>query len=86
MVLNYAAENGCNYLTFNIPMTECRECGNIVNAPVDKCPKCGCDKMQYYTRIIGYLTAVKNWNFNRQKEFETRMFGDKGNYKTYKAK
>ena len=86
LLLNYAAENGCNYLTFNIPMTECRECGNIVNAPVDKCPKCGCDKMQYYTRIIGYLTAVKNWNFNRQKEFETRMFGDKGNYKTYKAK
>ena len=86
LLLNYAAENGCNYLTFNIPMTECRECGNIVNAPVDKCPKCGCDKMQYYTRIIGYLTAVKNWNSNRQKEFETRMFGDKGNYKTYKAK
>ena len=86
LLLNYASENGCNYLTFNIPMTECRECGNIVNAPVDKCPKCGCDKMQYYTRIIGYLTAVKNWNSNRQKEFETRMFGDKGNYKTYKAK
>lgn len=86
LLLNYAAENGCNYLTFNIPMTECKECGNIVNAPVDKCPKCGCDKMQYYTRIIGYLTAVKNWNSNRQKEFETRMFGDKGTYKTYKAK
>ena len=86
LLLNYAAENGCNYLTFNIPMTECKECGDIVNAPVDKCPKCGCDKMQYYTRIIGYLTAVKNWNSNRQKEFETRMFGDKGNYKTYKAK
>jgi len=86
LLLNYAAENGCNYLTFNVPMTECKECGNIVNAPVDKCPKCGCDKMQYYTRIIGYLTAVKNWNSNRQKEFETRMFGDKGTYKTYKAK
>ena len=86
LLLNYAAENGCNYLTFNIPMTECKSCGKIVNAPIDKCPECGSDKMQYYTRIIGYLTAVKNWNSNRQKEFETRMFGDKGNYKTYKAK
>lgn len=86
LLLNYAAENGCNYLTFNIPMTECKSCGKIVNAPIDKCPECGSDKINYYTRIIGYLTAVKNWNSNRQKEFETRMFGDKDKYRTYKAK
>lgn len=86
LLLKYAADNGCNYLTFNIPMTECRECGKIVNIPVHECPECGSDKINYYTRIIGYLTAVKNWNSNRQKEFETRVFGDKSTYKTYKAK
>lgn len=86
LLLKYAADNGCNYLTFNIPMTECRECGKIVNIPVHECPECGSDKINYYTRIIGYLTAVKNWNSNRQKEFETRVFGDKDGYRTYKAR
>lgn len=85
-LLNYAAQEGCSYLTFNIPMTECRECGKIINVPVHRCPECGSDKIQYYTRIIGYLTKVANWNAGRQKEFETRMFGDRGKYKTYKAK
>lgn len=86
LLLNYAAREGCSYLTFNIPMTECRDCGKIVNIPVDKCPDCGSDHLWYATRIIGYLTKVANWNSNRQKEFETRVFGDKGSYKTYKAK
>lgn len=85
-LLAYAAEEGCSYLTFNIPMTECKDCGKIVNIPVDKCPECGSDHLWYATRIIGYLTKVANWNSNRQKEFESRVFGDKGNYKTYKAK
>jgi len=85
-LLQYAADEGCSYLTFNVPMTKCKSCEHIVNAPIDKCPKCGSDRLQYFTRIIGYLTAVANWNSGRQKEFETRMFGDRGKYKTYKAK
>lgn len=94
-ILNYAADNGCSYLTFNIPMTECKECGKIVNAPIDKCPECGSTKLNYFTRIIGYLTKVANWATGRQKEFETRVFNhldlDKCDdeyvkYNQYKAK
>ena len=94
-LLKYAADNGCSYLTFNIPMTECKECGKIVNAPIDKCPECGSAKLNYFTRIIGYLTKVANWATGRQKEFETRVFNhldlDKCNdeyvkYNQYKAK
>lgn len=73
-ILEYAAKNGCNYLTFNIPMTECDDCGHIVNKPVDKCPKCGSTKLCYATRIIGYLTKVRNWSDARQKEYATRIF------------
>ena len=92
LLLKYAAEEGCSYLTFNIPMTECKECGKIVNAPVSECPECHSKSLQTYTRIIGYLTAVKNWNDNRQKEFETRVFTKIGNdlsskdHAKYKAK
>ena len=79
-ILIYTAQVGCSYITFNIPMTECLECGHIVNAPVDECPHCGSKKLKFYTRIIGYLTAVVNWANPRKKEFEDRIFAhiDKG--------
>lgn len=85
-VINYAAQVGCNYFTFNIPMTECEECGHIVNAPVHTCPKCGSEKVKYWVRIIGYLTAVTSWSEGRRKEFETRIFHsiDKDKYSTYR--
>ena len=73
-LLEYSAKVGCSYLTFNIPMTECKECGKIVNIPVDECPECHSKNLQMYTRIIGYLTAIKNWNDSRKKEFESRVF------------
>lgn len=74
---------GTNYFTYNIPMTECKECGHIVNSPVTECPKCKSDKLTYYTRIIGYLTCVDNWSLPRMKEFRKRIFGDKTINKIY---
>lgn len=85
-LLGYAARQGCNYLTFNIPNAECQDCGFIAKQPFDKCPKCGSTHIDLYDRIIGYLTKIKNWSSARQKEFEIRLFGDKNNYTTYKAK
>lgn len=89
-ILKYAAENGCQYLTFNIPMSECKKCGHIVNAPITKCPICGDDHIHYWVRIIGYLTAVPNWSQGRQKEFSTRIFNSEVNnidkYSTYSQK
>jgi ribonucleoside-triphosphate reductase len=73
-LLTYAARVGCSYITFNIPMTECKDCGHIVNAPVDVCPHCGSKRLKFYTRIIGYLTAVTNWANPRKVEFEDRVF------------
>jgi ribonucleoside-triphosphate reductase len=81
-LLNFAAENGCSYLTFNIPMTECDECGHILNVPVNECPSCNSKRVSYATRVIGYLTKVKNWSSGRQKEFTTRVFNhlDENNF------
>lgn len=73
-ILKYAAEEGCNYLTFNVPQTECVDCGFITKHPIDKCPKCESTNLAYYDRIIGYLTKITNWSDGRQKEQKTRVY------------
>lgn len=73
-IINHAANVGCNYFTFNVPMTECKDCGKIVNAPVTKCPECGGSHMKYWVRIIGYLSPVSAWSSGRQHEFGIRQF------------
>ena len=78
-LLDVAKDEGTNYFTFNIPMSQCRECGHVVNAPIDECPICYCKHIKYYTRIIGYLVCVDNWSNPRQLEFAIRKYksGDK---------
>lgn len=50
-IIKYAAEVGCQYLGFNIPNSECNDCGYITKQPVIKCPKCGSEKISYWDRI-----------------------------------
>lgn len=73
-LLDVAKNEGCNYFTFNIPISGCKECNHIVNAPIKECPICHSKDIRYYTRIIGYLTAVDNWSIDRQKEFKHRKY------------
>lgn len=75
-LMHIAMENGTNYFTFNIPMSKCKDCGHVVNAPIKECPKCHSNNIKYYTRIIGYLVAVDNWSEVMQKEFGDRYFSD----------
>ena len=73
-ILKYSAENGCQYLTFNVPMSECRDCGHITKSKITECKKCGSKNIDYYDRIIGYLTKIRNWSDGRQKEQSQRIY------------
>ena len=73
-LLKFAAENGCQYLTFNVPNCECDNCGFIAKQPFTKCPKCGSTNISLWDRIIGYLTKIKNWSDGRQIEQKTRIY------------
>lgn len=73
-LLKYAAETGCKYFTFNVPNSECQDCGFITKVPITKCPKCGSTHIDYYDRVIGYLTKIKNWSKGRQIEQKTRVY------------
>lgn len=73
-ILKFAAEQGCSYLTFNVPNSECEDCGFITKVPITECPKCGSKRISLYDRIIGYLTKIKNWSQGRQIEQKTRVY------------
>lgn len=74
LLLNYAATVGCSYFTFNVPNSECQDCGFITKVPVTECPKCGSTHIDMYDRIIGYLTKIKNWSVGRQEEQKHRVY------------
>lgn len=73
-VITTAAREGCEYFTFNVPNTECRDCGFITKIPLEECPKCKSKNLDYYDRIIGYLSKISNWSEGRQKEQKRRVY------------
>lgn len=75
-LLEFAAEKGCKYLTFNVPNSECDTCGYITKVPITECPNCGSKHITLWDRVIGYLTPIKNWSSGRRKEQKTRVYSN----------
>lgn len=75
-LLHYCGKIGCSYHGYNIPNAECQDCGFIAKQPFTKCPKCGGEHIDYYDRVIGYLTKIKNWSEGRQIEQKTRVYSN----------
>lgn len=74
LLVDYAAKVGCKYFTFNVPNCECDNCGFIAKQPFTECPKCGSTETTLWDRVIGYLTAIKNWSQGRRIEQKTRVY------------
>ena len=74
-IVDYAMEKDIPYFAINIPLNRCAECGEpIYDEELDKCPKCGCDKIIRLGRITGYLsTTIEHFNKGKQKEFKDRI-------------
>ena len=73
-LIEFAVKNGTSYFTFNIPNSECENCHYIVKKPIKECPKCHSKNIKWYTRIIGYLRAIKNFGYERQIEASKRVY------------
>ena len=76
-LLKIAANEGCNYFTFNIPNTICNDCGTIDKRYLKECPHCHSHNIDYMTRIIGYLKRVSNFSQPRQEEASRRYYANK---------
>ncbi|MBQ9546707.1 MAG: anaerobic ribonucleoside-triphosphate reductase [Bacteroidales bacterium] len=74
-LLRVAAQEGCNYFTFNIPNTLCNDCGHIDKRYLKECPHCHSTNVDYLTRVIGYMKRVTSFSEGRQKEAAKRYYG-----------
>lgn len=73
-LIDFAIANGTNYFTFNIPNSECDDCGYITKHPITECPKCHSKNITQYTRVIGYLRPIKAFGKDRQIEANKRVY------------
>ncbi len=58
------------YFTFSPTFSTCPEHGYL-NGEHYKCPKCGAET-EVYTRVVGYIRPVRQWNEGKRAEFEMR--------------
>ena len=79
-LLCVAAQEGCNYFTFNIPNTICNDCGHIDKRYMHECPHCHSKNVDYLTRIIGYMKRVSNFSAPRQEEAHRRFYAGEDKY------
>ena len=77
-LIDFAIKEGTNYFTFNIPISECKSCGHVVNAPIEECPICHSKNIDYWTRIIGYLRPVSAFSNPRKIEQKNRVYSRNG--------
>lgn len=62
------------YFTFSPSFSICKSHGYIVGEHPE-CPKCG-EATEVYSRVVGFLRPVSQWNKGKQAEFEMREHYD----------
>ncbi|ABN70178.1 anaerobic ribonucleoside-triphosphate reductase [Staphylothermus marinus F1] len=60
------------YWSYTPAITHCNKCGRTFTGLYRRCPVCGSEDVEVWSRIIGYYRPLKNWNPFRRREFWTR--------------
>lgn len=77
-----AIKNGMEHFALNCVYTECKDCHKVEKGNFGKCPYCGSDKLNHFSRVIGYFSLVENWNKDRREyDFPNRKFVTKDKLK-----
>jgi len=58
------------YFTLTPTFSVCEEHGYL-NGEVHTCPRCG-KRTEVYSRVVGYIRPVQQWNEGKQHEFSQR--------------
>ncbi len=68
------------YISITPTFSVCPACGYI-EGEHSHCPKCG-RITEVYSRVVGYLRPVDNWNEGKKEEFKDRKYIQRGTSKT----
>ncbi len=60
------------YWSYTPAITHCPKCNRTFTGLYRRCPACGYENVEIWSRIIGYYRPLKNWNPYRRREFWTR--------------
>lgn len=73
-LIETCAKMGVVYFAINYVLSEC-ENGHMCVTNGDKCTICNGNIINKFTRVVGFLTNIKNWNETRREEdFPNRQF------------
>ncbi|MCO5143599.1 MAG: anaerobic ribonucleoside-triphosphate reductase [Oligoflexia bacterium] len=60
MLIDQAAENGCNYFCTNVKVTVCNSCQKVSKKTQNFCSFCHSKDVDHATRVIGYLKKISS--------------------------
>lgn len=60
------------YFDFTKILTACNDCSHIEQGKNITCLNCGSNKVDYISRITGYMSNLKSWNAGKREEFKNR--------------
>ena len=73
-LIEYCARSGVVYWSPNYNIQDCVN-GHVLVGKNTQCPVCRGEIANNYTRIVGYLTPVKNWGKERREiDYPNRKF------------
>ncbi|MGN1044208.1 MAG: anaerobic ribonucleoside-triphosphate reductase [Acutalibacteraceae bacterium] len=72
-LLNHIARSGVIYFAYNCKISVCEDEHAFFSK---KCPKCGKDVADTYSRIVGFLVPFSAYSKERKQEFEQRKWFD----------
>jgi len=61
-----------DYCAFTKDFSICNNCKKSHPGLIEKCSKCGSDKLTQYTRVTGYLQAIDNFGESKKEEVKHR--------------
>jgi len=65
-------KSNIGYFAYTKDLTICSDCGKVTSPIFEKCPYCGSNKVEWWSRVTGYYQAVSGWNKGKKQELMDR--------------
>jgi len=74
-----ATKTAIQYYSYTKDLSVCSQCDYTAGGLLNKCPNCGSDKIDWWSRITGYYQNVSGWNKGKLAELsQRRRYGTAG--------